>query len=342
MGPLNMNLRRLPKAVTTLTPQRISFVGGGTDLPAYYENHEGAVISSAIDKYIHVTVKRHSPLFQEAYRLNYSKTEHAESLDDIENDIARECLRLVPVDPPLYIATAADLPSSSGLGSSSSFAVGLLHALHLLRGERVTPAQLAEEACEIEINILGNPIGKQDQYAAAFGGVNHISFKKNGRVEIDHLVLQDDLVNRVFQNSLLIWTGVQRSASDILQKQNEQMEKRVHEYGFIASATHELKNLILNPTDNFLEEFGALLDKTWTVKKKLEDSISSSEIDTIHSQLKAMGGYGGKLSGAGGGGFLFEIIIEKHQQEVLAALGKQRVIKIAYEPFGSRLLSEVY
>ena len=337
-----MNLRRLPKAVSTLTPQRISFVGGGTDLPAYYENHEGAVISSAIDKYIHVTVKRHSPLFQEAYRLNYSKTEHAESLDEIENDIARECLRLVSVEPPLYIATASDLPSSSGLGSSSSFAVGLLHALHLLRGESVTAAQLAEEACEIEINILGNPIGKQDQYAAAFGGLNHFCFKKSGRVEIDHLVLQDDLINRVFQNSLLIWTGVQRSASSILQKQNEQMEKRVGEYGLISSATHELKDLILNPSVNFLEVFGALLDKTWTTKKKLEDSISSSEIDAIHSQLKAMGGYGGKLSGAGGGGFLFEIINEKYQQEVLAVLGQQRAIKIAYEPFGSRLLSEVY
>jgi len=337
-----MNLRRLPKAVSTLTPQRISFVGGGTDLPAYYENHEGAVISSAIDKYIHVTVKRHSPLFQEAYRLNYSKTEHAESLDDIENDIARECLRLVSVEPPLYIATAADLPSSSGLGSSSSFAVGLLHALHLLRGESVAAAQLAEEACEIEINILGNPIGKQDQYAAAFGGLNHFCFKKSGRVEIDHLVLQDDLINRVFHNSLLIWTGVQRSASNILKRQNDKMQGRVSEYGVISSATHELKKIILNPTDNFLEIFGALLDKTWATKKKLEDSISSSEIDDIHSLVMTMGGYGGKLSGAGGGGFLFEIINEKYQNEVLAVLGQQRVIKIAYEPLGTRVLSQVF
>lgn len=125
--------KRMPRAVTTITPQRISFVGGGTDLPAYYSEHEGGVISSAIDQYVYVTVKRHSPLFQEQYRLSYSKTEHANSLDDIENSIARECLRLVPIDTPLYIATAADLPASSGLGSSSSFAVGLLNALHLMR-----------------------------------------------------------------------------------------------------------------------------------------------------------------------------------------------------------------
>jgi len=337
-----MTLRRLPKSVSTITPQRISLMGGGTDLLAYYEKHGGAVISSAIDKYIHVTVKQHSPLFLESYRLNYSKTEHAASLDDIENDIARECLRLVHVEPPLYIATAADLPSSSGLGSSSSFAVGLIHALHLLRGERVTPAQLAEEACEVEINILGNPIGKQDQYAAAFGGLNHIFFKKTGRVEIDHLVLQDNLVNRLFQNSLLIWTGIQRSASNILQNQNDRMEKLGHEYSVISNATNELKNLILNPPENFMELFGELLSLTWGSKKKLAKSISSAEIDAIHSKIIAMGGFGGKLSGAGGGGFLFEIISENQQQEIMNVFGQQRVIKVAYEPFGSRLLSEVY
>ena len=171
-----------PRAVTTITPQRISFVGGGTDLPSFYELHEGGVISSAINQYVYVTVKKHSPLFNEQYRLSYSKTEHVHNLNEIENSIARECLRLVEVEPPLYISTAADLPASSGLGSSSSFAVGLLNALHLLKGERVTPAQLAEEACFIEIETLCNPIGKQDQYAAAFGGLNHIIFKKNERI----------------------------------------------------------------------------------------------------------------------------------------------------------------
>ena len=171
------NFRLLPRAVTTITPQRLGFAGGGTDLPAFYRQHGGAVLSSAIDKYIYVTVKRHSPLFNENYRLSYSKTEHVNSLDEIENDIARECLRLVDVEPPLFIATASDLPVSSGLGSSSSFAVGLLYALHTLRGEDVSAGQLAEEACHVELNVLGHPIGKQDQYAAAFGGLNYISFQ---------------------------------------------------------------------------------------------------------------------------------------------------------------------
>lgn len=339
---MNLPVRRIPKAVTTLTPQRISFVGGGTDLPSYYESYDGGVISSAIDKYIYVTVKHHSPLYQEAYRLSYSKTEHAQSLENIENNIARECLRLVPVDPPIYISTTADLPASSGLGSSSSFAVGLLHALHLVRGERASPAQLAEEACEVEIDILGNPIGKQDQYAAAFGGLNHISFKKNGRVEIDHLVLENDLIGKIFENSLLIWTEIQRDASMILRKQNDEVTQNIREYGSLSDWTLEMKTLLLDPTEDFLERFGALLEKTWTTKKKLANSISSVAIDDLHSKIKGLNGYGGKLSGAGGGGFLYEIMRREHHPSVITALGEPRVVRVAYEPCGSRVLSELY
>jgi D-glycero-alpha-D-manno-heptose-7-phosphate kinase len=339
---MSARLNRLPMAVSTLTPLRISFAGGGTDLPFFYEKHDGAVISSAIDKFIHVMVKRHNPIFKEAYRLNYSKTESAQSLECIENNIARECLRLIDVEPPLYIATAADLPTSAGLGSSSSFAVGLLHALHLLKGERVTSAQLAEEACEIEINILGNPIGKQDQYSAAFGGLNHIYFKKCGQVDVDKLMIPADLIHQLFQNSLLIWTGIQRSASTILKKQNDGMEMKIQEYQILSKVTNEIKDLILNPTSNFLENFGGLIEKGWDIKKSLEGSISFAEIDTMHSQLEALGSYGGKLSGAGGGGFLYELIAENFHEDVMASFGKERVIKIAHEPLGSRQLSEIY
>jgi D-glycero-alpha-D-manno-heptose-7-phosphate kinase len=339
---MKASCRRLPKTVTTITPQRISFVGGGTDLPSFYKEHEGGVISSAIDQYVYVTVKRHSALFQEEYRLSYSKTEHAHKLDDIENSIARECLRLVHIEPPLYIATAADLPASSGLGSSSSFAVGLLHALHLLKGERVSPGQLAEEACEVEINILGNPIGKQDQYAAAFGGINHINFKKNGRVEIDHLVLQDNLVDKIFQNSLLIWSGIQRDASNILFKQNNNLEKQLAGYKSLIEDNRDCKEMILHPPKDFLEKFGELLEKTWQTKKKLEESISSKEIDEIHSQIKSLGGYGGKLSGAGGGGFLYEIVPKEIHPAILNIYGPNKILKVAHEPLGSRILSEIY
>ncbi len=334
--------KRLPRAVTTITPQRISFVGGGTDLPAYFSEHEGGVISSAIDQYVYVTVKRHSALFQEQYRLSYSKTEHADNLDDIENSIARECLRMVQIDSPLYIATSADLPASSGLGSSSSFAVGLLHALHLMKGERVSAGQLAEEACEIEINILGNPIGKQDQYAAAFGGLNHISFKKNGRVEIDHLVLQDLLIDRIFENSLLIWSGIQRDASSILSKQNKQLNAMTIEYKSLTRDVEDCKEMFLNPPADVLHMFGKLLSRTWATKMSLEKSISSSEINNIHEQIMSLGGFGGKLSGAGGGGFFFELIPSDLHPKLLARYGSSKVLKVSFEPLGSRLLSEVF
>lgn len=339
---MSIQHKRLPRAVTTITPQRISFVGGGTDLPSFYKDHGGGVISSAIDQYVYVTVKRHSSLFQEAYRLSYSKTEHAHKLNDIENSIARECLRLVHVEPPLYIATAADLPASSGLGSSSSFAVGLLHALHLLKGERVSPGQLAEEACEVEIDILGNPIGKQDQYAAAFGGLNHIIFKKNGRVEIDHLVLQDNLIDKIFENSLLIWSGIQRDASNILSKQNNNLEKQLAGYKSLIEDNRDCKEMFLHPPQEFLKQFGELLEKTWQTKKSLEESISSTEIDAIHSKMKSLGGYGGKLSGAGGGGFFYEIVPKESHPAVLNLYGSSKILKVSYEPLGSRLLSELF
>ncbi len=330
----------MPKSISTITPQRISFFGGGTDLPSYYTKYGGAVISSTINQYVYVMVKRHSPLFGEAYRLSYSKTEHVDAIDDIENSIARECLRLVHIDPPVYIATSADLPASSGLGSSSSFAVGLLNALHLLRGERISAAQLAEEACEVEINILGNPIGKQDQYAAAFGGLNHIIFNKNGRVEIDHLVLQNNLIDIIFENCVLIWTGIQRDASSILAKQNKLLEKNLAQYESIVKDTKDCKELMLNPPADFLVHFGELLERTWQTKKLLENNISSSELDEIHSQIRSFGGYGGKLSGAGGGGFFFEVI-PNSTQGALRDKFNNSYLSVGHEPFGSRLLSHV-
>ena len=335
-------VKRTPRAVTTITPQRISFVGGGSDLPGFYLEHGGEVISSAIDQYVYVTVKRHSELFQEQYRLSYSKTEHANSVDYIENEIARECLRLVNIDHPLYIATAADLPASSGLGSSSSFAVGLLNALHHMKGERVSAAQLAEEACEIEINILGNPIGKQDQYAAAFGGLNHIKFIKSGRVEIDHMVLQHNLIETLFENSLLIWTGIQREASGILSQQQLSMKNNIDLYRSLLSDVKTCKEILFERGNDAIPLFGKLLEKTWATKRSLEATISNEIINEIHEYVSALGGYGGKLSGAGGGGFMFEILPKKLFPSVFGKYGHSRVLPVCYEPSGSRILSELF
>src|SRR3954453_14108002 len=177
--------RAEPGMIVTRTPLRLSFAGGGTDLADFYERDYGAVLSTAIANYIYVTVKPHSPLFNEPVRVNYSKSEEVNRIDEIKNDIARECLRFMEIEPPIYISTVGDLPASTGLGSSSSFAVGLLNALHRYRGDRVSAGQLAEEACQIEIEILGLPIGRQDQYAAAFGGLNLFTFKPGGAVTVE-------------------------------------------------------------------------------------------------------------------------------------------------------------
>src|SRR3954453_17465201 len=177
--------RAEPGMIVTRTPLRLSFAGGGTDLADFYERDYGAVLSTAIANYIYVTVKPHSPLFNEPVRVNYSKSEEVNRIDEIENDIARESLRYMEIEPPIYISTVGDPPASTGLGSSSAFAVGLLNALHAYRGERVTAGQLAEEACHIEIDILGQPIGRQDQYAAAFGGLNLFTFRPGGSVTVE-------------------------------------------------------------------------------------------------------------------------------------------------------------
>lgn len=330
---------RLPRAVTTITPQRLSFAGGGTDLPGFYERHGGAVVSSTIDKYIYVTVKRHSPLFNESYRLSYSKTEHVDNLSEIENDVARECLRVVNVEPPLFIATASDLPVSSGLGSSSSFAVGLLYALHTLRGEDVSAGQLAEEACHVEINVLGHPIGKQDQYAAAFGGMNYIAFQPDGRVHLDSVWLPGEGAPGLFRNFMLFWTGVQRDAKVVLREQRNNIDRTSDTLVQMRDMAATCRDLML-ADGQAPAKLAALLNEGWRAKRSLASTITTSEIDALYDRALAGGALGGKIAGAGGGGFLFLVVPPERQDAVRSALGVLDV-PIRYEPRGARLLSVV-
>lgn len=330
----------LPRLVTTITPQRLSFVGGGTDFPDFYRKHGGAVVSTTIDKYIYVTVKRHSPLFNEAYRLSYSKTEHVNRLDEIENNVARECLRLVYLEPPLFVATSSDIPSSSGLGSSSSFAVGLLYALHTLRGEDVSVSQLAEEAAQVEIEILGGPIGKQDQYATAFGGMNYITFGCNGRVQLDPLWLPNGGAHRLFESCMLFWTGVQREAEDILREQRAMIGETTETLVKMREMAAACRDALLTAPED-LHAFGAMIDSAWRAKRSLGSKISSAQIDSCYSRALEAGALGGKIAGAGGGGFLFLVVPKAAQDKVRAALPDMVDIPVKYEPRGVRLLSVV-
>jgi D-glycero-alpha-D-manno-heptose-7-phosphate kinase len=326
-----------PGLVITRTPLRVSFAGGGTDLSDFYEHEHGAVFSTAIDKYIYVTVKRHGSVFNEAIRVNYSKSEQVNRVDEIENDIARECLRFLEIEPPIYVSTVADLPASTGLGGSSSFAVGLLNALHAFRGERVSAGQLAEEACHIEIDVLKQPIGKQDQYAAAFGGLNFFCFKAGGGVTVEPQRVANGGLEDLFANILMFWTGHQRDAGSVLAEQKANttlkmdslLRMRNHAYDLQAISS----NVHFDP-----EGFGRVLDQSWQLKRGLASTISTGQIDCWYEAAVKAGASGGKLCGAGGGGFLLFIVKAAHQQSVRTALSGLTEVPVRHEVHGSHLV----
>lgn len=325
---------RTPEFVITKTPLRISFAGGGTDLPEFYERDYGCVVSTTIAQYIYVTVKRHGHLFNEHYRLNYSETENVRDVDAIRNVIARECLRLVPVEPPIYVSTVADLPSFSGLGSSSAFAVGLLNALHLMRGERVAGAQLAEEAAHVEIGVLQRPIGKQDHYACAVGGLNYIRFQCDHRVMIEsqHVPRMREL----FDNFLMFWTAIQRDAATVLSEQRDNTGMNRGTLLAMRDQAEELRNLLWGGVD--VERIGRLLDEGWRLKRRLASGISSDVLDGWYERALGAGALGGKLCGAGGGGFFLFLVPPQARAEVRDAMRGLQEIEFEYEPHGSSAL----
>ncbi|MGH7793841.1 MAG: GHMP kinase [Candidatus Binatia bacterium] len=325
-----------PGFVMTRTPLRVSFAGGGTDLAEFYERETGAVLSTAINQYIYVTVKRHGSVFNESIRLNYSKSEQVQSIDQIENDIARECLRLLEIEPPIYVSTVADLPASTGLGGSSAFAVGLLNALHAFRGERVSAGQLAQEACHIEIDVLKQPIGKQDQYAAAFGGLNFFSFKPGGAVTVEPQRLNNGGIRHFFDCILMFWTGHQRDSSSVLAEQKANTPAKMESLMRMREHAFALQRLC-DGMPFEIEEFGAILNESWNLKRGLSSKITTSQIDQWYDAALAAGAEGGKLCGAGGGGFLLFIARPERHDAVRGALAGLTQVPVVHEVHGSQV-----
>jgi len=321
--------------IVTRTPLRIGLAGGGTDLAAFYRDHGGAVLSAAIDKYVYVTVKRQDPLFDPPIRLNYSETEQVATVAEIRNDIARACLGFLAIDPPIYVSTVADLPAASGLGSSSAFCVGLLHALHRMRGERPRPEQLAEEAAHVEIDLLGRPVGKQDHYAAAFGGFNLFRFAPAGGVAVEPLRFEAGGRERLLRHLLLLWTGLTRDAATVLAAQRANTPARVAELSWLRDQAVAMRSELSNGFR--ARAFGAGLDAGWRLKRTLAPGISDSRIDAWYERARAAGATGGKLCGAGGGGFLLLAVPPSRQQAVCEALPELRRVRFGFEPRGSRL-----
>ncbi|MDQ1237919.1 MAG: D-glycero-alpha-D-manno-heptose 7-phosphate kinase [Thermodesulfobacteriota bacterium] len=294
--------------IITRTPFRVSFAGGGSDLREFYsKNGFGAVVSMAINKYMYIVIH---PYFHDKIRLKYSKTEDVCSVDQIEHPLIREALRKVHIERGIEIASFADVPAGTGLGSSSAFTVGLLNALYTFKGQVVSKAELAREACEIEISILGAPIGKQDQYAVAFGNINHIQFQSDETVSITPIVLTQGLRERLEERLCLYHVGGNRSAGDILaeQKKNLLDPERFRIAQKMVGLAGELRT-IMEAGD--LEAVGRILHEGWLLKKRLASGISNGAIDKLYEEFRRYNAKGGKLLGAGGTGFLL-IYSEDH------------------------------
>lgn len=317
------------------TPLRISFVGGGSDLKAFYSHNDGMVVCTAIDKYVYAIVKER---FDDLIYINYSQKETVDHVDQIQHDLVREAMRITGVKKGIEITTLADIPSSgSGLGSSSSITVALLHALYAHQHTLVTAEQLAREACQIEIDILGKPIGRQDQYAAAYGGVNQFTFQADDTT-LRTAVKMTSITKRRFASSLLLYfTGITRSADDILSRQRQGMgdsqKRRIMEQ-MVALAepfTQAMEN-------DDIEACGRLLDMNWQLKQQLAQGISNPEIDDMYRTARNAGALAGKISGAGGGGFLLLLVRREAQNQVFKAMSRFRELPFMIEDGGSKII----
>ena len=319
--------------IVTQTPLRISFAGGGTDFRDFYMQEEGWVVSSAIDKYIHVIIKER---FDDKIRVGYTKTELVDDIDAIEHELVRECLRVTGITKRVEISTMGDIPSSgSGLGSSSTVTVGLLNAMFTYLGETKDAATLARLACHVEIDVLGKPIGAQDQYIAAFGGQRFIHFCRDGGVRVESLGLDDERTRRLNRYLMLFFTGVTRKAEDILGEQT-------HNIGSTTDALRALKRLALQVRDALhagaFDEFGRLLDDGWQLKKQLASRITNPALDDLYATARRAGALGGKIAGAGGGGYLMLYCPRNRQDDVRAALHALTELPFHLERDGSKVI----
>jgi D-glycero-alpha-D-manno-heptose-7-phosphate kinase len=315
------------------TPLRISLFGGGTDFPAYFLEEGGCVLSSAIDKYIFVTIKGR---FDNKLRIGYTQTEMIDEIDQIHHELIRESLRLTGIEHGVEITTMGDIPSEgSGLGSSSTVTVGALHAMHVYRGDLVSAEMLAREACNIEIESLKKPIGIQDQYIAAYGGFRFFDFLSNGEVKSEKINISPEAQRILNDNFLLFFTGITRQSSSILKEQTSNIKDRMNELREIKHMTHQARSDI--EKGNF-EALGGLLHQSWELKKRLAGTISNGSINEIYDSARSAGAVGGKITGAGGGGFLLLYVPYERQNKVRAALKHFQELPFRLEADGTKVI----
>jgi D-glycero-alpha-D-manno-heptose-7-phosphate kinase len=323
--------------IITQTPLRVGLVGGGTDLPSYYRQHGGRVLNAAIDKYVYVIVKQR---FDDDIYINYSRKEIVSQVEDVEHDLVREALHMAGVRGGVEVTTLADIPSAgSGLGSSSSVTVGLLHALFAYQGRQVSAEELADRACTIEIDRCGKPIGKQDQYAAAYGGICDLRFGPGDSVHAEQICLPHAEHRRFQDRLMLFYTGITRSADTILGEQKSNVPDRL-------SQLHRLRDLAGEAVTGLRggdpDAVGSALGASWEAKKQLAQGVSNSALDEAVTAAMAAGATGAKITGAGGGGFVLVVCPVEHQHAVRQALSPMKDLPIAIDPYGSRVIFNVH
>jgi D-glycero-alpha-D-manno-heptose-7-phosphate kinase len=322
--------------IISRTPYRISFFGGGTDYPAWFRKHGGSVLTTTIDKYCYLTCRYLPPFFEHRIRLVYSKVENCQTVDEIAHPAIREVMRHLTIDRGVEIHHDGDLPARSGMGTSSSFTVGLLHALYALKGHMPSKQQLAAESIEIEQEHLKETVGSQDQVIAAYGGFNHITFLPNGEFSVRPMTLAPERTRELNSHLMLFYTGIKRTSSQIAQSYVNDIEGRRRQLRIMKDLIEESISMLTNGDD--IVTFGELLHEAWQAKRSLSSSISNSFVDELYDQALSAGAIGGKLTGAGGGGFMLLFAPPSKQKAIRERLNKLIYVPFKFESSGSHIV----
>jgi len=322
--------------IISRTPFRISLFGGGTDYPAWYRSHGGAVLAATIDKYCYLTCRHLPPFFEHRFRVVYSKIENCHEIEEIQHPAVRATLRYMNIDRGIEIHHDGDLPARSGMGSSSSFAVGLLHALHALQGNMPSKAQLAKESIHVEQNLLEETVGSQDQVLAAYGGFNHVTFLPNDEISVRPITLSQQRIRELNDHLMLFYTGIKRTASNIAQSYVQDIHSRKRQLRIMKDLVEESMAVLSSGQD--LTCFGELLHEAWQAKRSLSAKVSNSQVDELYEKAQAAGAIGGKLTGAGGGGFMLLFVPPEKQAEVKSQLNQLIHVPFNFEFSGSQII----
>jgi D-glycero-alpha-D-manno-heptose-7-phosphate kinase len=323
--------------IITRTPYRVSFFGGGTDFPAWYEEHGGAVLSSSINRYSYLHCRVMPPFFDHNYRIRYFQTERVQSRDEIQHPSVRECLRFLDYPYPLEVLHSGDIPAMSGIGSSSSFTVGFLLALYGLMGRMVTKRELAENAITVEQRLIKEQVGSQDQYAAAFGGFNRLDFGPGRQIRVTPLIMRPERLQYLQDSLIFCFSGIARFSSEIQEEHTRNLASLGPELAEMQALVDEAQKL-LGGDEQDLDDFGRLLDTAWKIKRRFSAKVTTGALDELYELAMGAGALGGKVCGAGGGGFMIFYAPPERQAAVRAALSKTLLVPILFENLGAHVI----